>query len=43
MKVLQFAKFFFISVPLACVIFCTVNAYYELKLLTKRNKDARRN
>ena len=31
MKVLEFLKFFFISVPLACLLFVTANIYFELK------------
>ena len=33
MKALQLFKFFFISVPLACVLFVTANIYFELKRL----------
>ena len=33
MKSLQLLKFFFISVPLACVLFVTANIYFELKRL----------
>lgn len=33
MKVLEFLKFFFISVPLACLLFVTANIYFELKRL----------
>jgi hypothetical protein len=33
MKILNFIKFFFISVPLACVLFVTANIYFELKRL----------
>jgi len=32
-------KFFFISVPLACLIFCTLNLFFEIKRIIhgKRN------
>ncbi len=33
MKALQLLKFFFISVPLACLLFVTANIYFELKRL----------
>ncbi|MEY4282249.1 MAG: hypothetical protein RLZ39_1661 [Bacteroidota bacterium] len=36
MKPLDFIKFFFISVPLACVLFVTANFYFELKRLKLR-------
>ena len=36
MKLLDFIKFFFISVPLACLLYVTVNFYFELKRLKLR-------
>jgi hypothetical protein len=33
MKILDFIKFFFISVPLACVLYVTGNIYFETKRL----------
>lgn len=33
MKALQLAKFFFISVPLACLLFIFANTYFEIKRL----------
>ena len=35
MKILDFIKFFFISVPLACLLFVTANVYFELKRILK--------
>lgn len=35
MKILDFIKFFFISVPLACVLFVTANVLFELKRIMK--------
>lgn len=35
MKILDFIKFFFISVPLAALLFVTANAYFELKRIMK--------
>ena len=35
MKILDFIKFFFISVPLACVLFVTANVLFELKRILK--------
>lgn len=31
MKILDFIKFFFVSVPIACLLFVTAHAYFELK------------
>ena len=31
MKLLDFTKFFLISVPLACMLFVTAHAYFEIK------------
>lgn len=31
MKILGFIKFFFINVPLACLLYVTANIYFELK------------
>ena len=33
MKLLDFTKFFFISVPLACALYLTAHTYFELKRL----------
>lgn len=35
MKILDFIKFFFISVPLACLLFVTANVLFELKRILK--------
>jgi hypothetical protein len=36
MKSLQLLKFFFISVPLACLLFTTAHIYFELKRLSTK-------
>ena len=33
MKILDFIKFFFVSVPLACFLYITAHTYFELKRL----------
>ena len=35
MKLLDFIKFFFISVPLAALLFVTANVLFELKRILK--------
>jgi len=35
MKILQFAKFFLISVPLGIILFVTANVLFELKRILK--------
>ena len=40
MKLLDFIKFFFISVPLACLLYTTANLYFELKRLITHGKRA---
>jgi hypothetical protein len=36
MKIIDFIKFFFISVPLACLLFTTAHIYFELKRLSTK-------
>jgi hypothetical protein len=36
MKALDFIKFFFISVPLACLLYVTGNFFFELKRLKNK-------
>jgi hypothetical protein len=35
-KVLEFTKFFFVSVPLACVLFVLAHTAFELKRILKK-------
>jgi hypothetical protein len=35
-KALEFLKFFFVSVPLACVLYVTANSLFEMKRIYKK-------
>jgi hypothetical protein len=37
---MKWIKFFFISVPLACLLYTTANLYFELKRLITHGKRA---
>ena len=38
-KLLDFTKFFIISVPLACLLYCSGQLYYEIKRLFNQKQD----